>query len=196
MKPDDEIARIESEGIQKTQVSDWPGARVLFAKSLTFEMPALRRAEILKNVAMTYYKEGNRSEAQNTSRQAVETLEKAGISSQRAEQLRRELLNLETYAGGRLPLPTFWYGVTFLAGLYWGISFASGSHFVNGAAMTPALAFSLPVLWSLGIACVILRGLNSRSLLAAMTLFASFAFTFAIGYAVSSSGLIRLGYHP
>lgn len=195
MEPCDEIARIESEGIQKTHLADWPAARALFAKALTFDMPALRRAQILRNVALTYIKEGNRSEAQKTSQQAVETLDEASTGSHRAEQLRNELLNLETYAGGRLPLPIFWYWVAFFAGLYWGMSFASGATFANGAAMTPMLVFAIPVLMCLGVASVVLRGLNSRSLLAAVTLFASFAFTFVIGYAVSSSGLIRLGYH-
>ena len=75
MGPSDEIAKIEKEGIEKTRVRDWAGARVLFEEALTFEMPALRRAEILRNVAGTCLEEGNRFGVQETSRRAIEVLD-------------------------------------------------------------------------------------------------------------------------
>jgi hypothetical protein len=194
--PSDEIARIEGEGVEKTRIGDWRGARALFEQALTFEMPALRRAQILRNVAGTYLKEGNHSGVQETSRRAIEVLDTAGVGGGRAEQLRNELRNLESFTGGRLPLSTFWYGVVFLAGLYWGVSFASGATFANGVPMSATLAFALPPVMCFGTACVAVGGLNSRSLLGAATLYVNFLFSFAIGYGVSSSGLIRFGYKP
>ena len=196
MGPSDEIARIEREGIQKTSSGDWSGARALFEQALTFEMPAIRRAEILKNVAGTYLKEGDHPGVQETSRRAIGVLDTAGAVGGRADQLRNELNNLQSFTGGRLPLSTFWYGVVFLAGLYWGISFASGATFANAAPMSPTFAFALPPAMCLGTACVAVGGLNSRSLLGAVTLYVNFLFSFAIGYGVSSSGLVRFGYKP
>jgi hypothetical protein len=45
----DEIEIIEANAIQKTAIGNWPGARVQFERALMLEMPALRRAQILRN---------------------------------------------------------------------------------------------------------------------------------------------------
>jgi hypothetical protein len=45
IQPNDEIASIELEAIERTTARDWLGARELFAKALNHDMPPLRRAE-------------------------------------------------------------------------------------------------------------------------------------------------------
>ena len=107
-----------------------------------------------------------------------------------------ELRALESFTGGRLPLSNFWYGVVFLAGLYWGVSFASGATFASGTPMSPTLTFAAPPFMCIVTACAAVGGLNKRSLLGALTLYVNFLFSFAIGYGISSSGLIRFGYKP
>lgn len=87
----------------------------------------------------------------------------------------------------KLPLSTFWYGVTFLAGLYWGISFYSG-------AFGPLFALLLPPLICIGTATVAGGGDRRRIVLGAITLYINFLFTFAIGYGLASAGIIRFFY--
>src|SRR4051812_23068313 len=67
----DVIASVESEGVRRTEVRDWSGARAYFQQALTFDMPALRQAEILRNVVGTYLKEGNVPAAVATAEQAI-----------------------------------------------------------------------------------------------------------------------------
>jgi tetratricopeptide (TPR) repeat protein len=183
----DEIAKIEAEGIRRTQVGDWNGAREYFEQALAFDMPALRQAQILKNVAGTYIKERDRQAAVRTVERAIAVLDSANVS---AEQLRNELHNLSTLSGGRMPLSTFWYAVVFLAGLYWGVSVASG------APMDPKLVYLGPPVLCLFTASVAVGGLNRRALLGAVTLYVNFLFSFGIGYAISAAGIVRFGYGP
>jgi hypothetical protein len=182
---DDKIAKIEAEAIHKTEVSDWAGARELFEHALTLEMPASRRASILRNVAGTYWKEGNRAAAAATSRRAIALLDSEGPSS---SNLRNELLTIETLTSGKVPLRTSWYALAFIAGIYWGISIASG------APIDPKLVYIGPPLLCIVTAAAALGGWNSRVFLGAVTLYASFLFSFAIGYSLGASGLIRFGY--
>lgn len=183
----DQITKIEEEGIRRTQINDWSGAREYFEQALTLHMPALRQAQILRNIAGTYFKEGNQQAVVRTVEQAIAILDAAGVP---AEQLRSELLNISTFSGGKMPLSTFWYAVVFLAGLYWGVSAASG------AAMDPKLLYFSPPIICLFTACVAVGGLNSRALLGAATLYANFLFSFGIGYAVASAGIVRFVYWP
>ena len=187
MTAPDEITNIEAEGIRRTQVGDWSGARNYFEQALTFDMPAVRQAQILRNVAGTYMKEGNRQGAAGTAERAIAVLDSAGVS---AEQLRNELHNISAFSGGRMPLSTFWYSVVFLAGLYWGVSAASG------APMDPKLVYFAPPLICLFTAGVAVGGLNGRALLGAVTLYVNFLFSFSIGYAVAAAGIFRFGYGP
>ena len=186
----DEIARLEEDAIRRTSVSDWPGARVLFEQALTFEMPALRRAHILKNVAGTYWKERNSPAAAATAQRAIEVLNSAGVGGVEAEKLRNELHNICTFTSGKLPVSKFWYGVVFLAGLYWGVSVASG------APMDRTLVFLGPPLLCLVNAWIAVGGLNTRTLLGAATLYVNFLFSFSIGYGIAAAGVFRFGYRP
>lgn len=185
MTAHDEIAKIEVEGIRLTQVGDWSGARSYFEQALTLEMPALRRAQILRNVAGTYLKEGDREGVVATAERALAILDASDVP---AERLRSELHNMSSFSGGRLPVSTFWYAVVFVAGLYWGISVASG------APMKPILVYLAPPIICLATAVVTVGGVNSRSLLGAITLYANFCFSFGIGYAIASAGILRFEY--
>ena len=181
----DEIAQIEVEGIRRTEVGDWKGARSHFEKALQLDMPALRQAEILRNVAGTYMKEGNRQGVVETVERALAILDSADVP---ADKLRSELHNMSSFSGGRLPLSTFWYAVVFVAGLYWGISVASG------APMKPMLVYFAPPVICLGTAAVAVGGLNSRAWLGAVTLYVNYLFSFGIGYAIAAAGVLRFGY--
>jgi hypothetical protein len=87
----------------------------------------------------------------------------------------------------KLPLATFWYGVTFFAGLYWGISFYSG-------AFGRAFALFVPPVICIGTAIVAAGGDRRRIILGAVTLYVNFLFTFGIGYALGSAGIVRFIY--
>ena len=181
----DEITKIEEEGIRKTQIGDWSVAREYFEEALLHDMPALRQAKILRNIAGTYLKEGNREGVILTTEKAIAVLDSENIS---APNLRNELKNLSTFSGSGLPLSTFWYGVVFIAGIYWGLSF------VSGAPMDAKLVFLSPPFICLANSCFALRGLNSRSLIGALTLYVDFLFSFGIGYMIAESGIIRFNY--
>jgi len=122
---DDEITMLEIKAIQRTNLRDWQGARTFFEQALGLEMPDYRRVEVLRNVAGTYLKEGNRSAAAATARRAIELLDSTGAGHANARKLRNELLSVETSTSARLPLQRYWYAVVLLAGLYWGVSVAS-----------------------------------------------------------------------
>ena len=115
--PDDEIARIEAEGISKPEVKDWPGARALFEQALRFEMPALRRAEILRNVAKTYFFEDDLKMANTTAQQALSILNskwwagaRAGArANARAWPLRKNLYDIVEASGGTADIKS-WSG--------------------------------------------------------------------------------------
>lgn len=70
----DEIGRLEDSALQKTNVEDWPGARALFEEALTHEMPPVRRAWILRSVALTYQRENNLRAAITTAQEAIHLL--------------------------------------------------------------------------------------------------------------------------
>jgi len=185
---DDEITRFEKEAIQRTSAKDWQGARALFEQALASEMPDYRRVEILRNVALTYWKEDNRSEAQETARRAIELLDSTGVVDADATNLRNSLLSIEGSTSRQLPLRPFWYVVVFLAGLYWGVSVASN------APIDPKLVFLGPPFLCLITAAIAARGLNGRALLGAFTLYVNFLISFGIGYGIAHSGLIRFHY--
>jgi hypothetical protein len=189
----DEIAQIEQQGLARTTVGDWAGARSFFDEALLREMPALRRGQILRNVASTYAKEGNHEAVARTVQRAIGILDAAG---EPAPRLRRDLQNLLTFWAGTLPLGTWWYWVALVAGIYWGISFASGATFVGGIQMNPLTVIIVPIALSAGTAILALRELSLRFLVGATTLLADFAFGFAVGYGVATSGLIRFSYGP
>ena len=84
-----------------------------------------------------------------------------------------------------LPLSTFWYGVVFLAGIYWGISFHSG-------AFGPSFAIILPPLICLGTSVV--AGDRQRIIIGAITLYVNFLIGFSIGYMLAEVGIIRFHY--
>ena len=77
----DEITKIEEKGIRKTQIGDWCGAREYFEEALIHDMPALRQAEILRNIAGTYLKVGNREDVILTSVKAMAVLDSENISA-------------------------------------------------------------------------------------------------------------------
>jgi hypothetical protein len=182
---DDEIARIEAEAIHKTEVSDWVGARLLFEQALTFEMPAFRQAWILKNLAGTYWKEGDRAAAAAAARRAISLLDSAGQSD---SKLRNELLTIETVTSGKLPLRTSWYVLVFVAGIYWGLSVASG------ASINSKLVYMGPPLLCIITAAAALGTWNSRTFVAALTLYVNFLLSFGIGCGLVASGMIHFGY--
>ena len=89
-----------------------------------------------------------------------------------------------------LPLSTFWYTVTFFAGLYWGISFYSGAW--GSSLITPLLA---PPAICLSVAIFEAAGDRIRIILGALTLYGNFLFTFAIGYTLAGAGVIQFSYN-
>ena len=188
--PNDEIAKVEAEGMRRTEVSDWNGARTYFEQALTFDMPPLRQAEILRNIALTHFKEGNQQGAADTVQRAIAILDSAGLS---AERLRNDLYTMSSpsdISSGKLPLSTFWYTIVFLAGLYWGVSVASG------APMNPMLVYLGPPIICLFMAVAAVGGLNTKAVYGAVTLYVNFLFSFGIGYAVAAFGIIRFDYRP
>lgn len=189
----DEITGLEVEAIRKTNVSDWPGARAFFHRALALEMTPLRRAEIMRNLAGTYWKEGDSRQAHTVAKQAINILDSADVSGERAEDLRGELQNILSFTGGNLPVRTFWYVVFFLGGLYWGLSFASG------APMDLVFVILAPPLLCLVSACAAVGTIrvNAHVRLGAVTLYTDFILGFGIGYFVAASGIIRFaGYGP
>jgi hypothetical protein len=138
-------------------------------------------------MAGTYWKENSLHTAAATAQRAVEVLDSAGETSAAAASLRDELHNIITLTGRRLPIGTVWYAVVFIAGLYWGLSVASG------APMNPILTLAAPPFACLAVAWATVGGMSSRTLGAAATLYANFLFSFGIGYAAAASGFVRLG---
>jgi hypothetical protein len=90
----------------------------------------------------------------------------------------------------KLPLSTFWYGVTFFAGLYWGISFRSGAW--GDSFALPLLA---PPFLCFGMATVIAGRNRQRVVLGAITLYINFLFSFSIGYMLAEAGILRFHYN-
>lgn len=86
-----------------------------------------------------------------------------------------------------LPLSTFWYFVVFIAGLYYGVTFVSGG-------MSALFLILVPPLLCLFMAIVASGGIGRRALLGTITLYVNFAFSFSIGYAIASAGIIRFVY--
>lgn len=74
MSPDEERERIENEAVKETNVGNWEGARALFKRALTLDMPAANRAWILRNVAGTYFEEGNAPQTAATAEEALTIL--------------------------------------------------------------------------------------------------------------------------
>jgi hypothetical protein len=191
----DEVGRIEADALRKTEVGDWPRARVLFNQALAHEMPPLRRAYILKSVALTYQREDNRGPAITTAEEAIRVLNSAGTAGKDAESLRNWLslfiqdmssqdsgrVNALSDTGGSMVglSDTVWQAAVsiaaFIAGLFGGFSF------VNDQSYSLRILFGPPLL-CLAAGCIAVGGLNRLALNAAWRLYAKFAFGFALGY--------------
>jgi hypothetical protein len=93
----------------------------------------------------------------------------------------------------KLPLKTFWYGVTFFAGLYWGISFRSGAW--GHSVVFPLLAPPFVCLGMAVAAAMIGDGDRRHIILGAVTLYVTFLFTFGIGYGLADAGIVSFRYN-
>jgi len=91
----------------------------------------------------------------------------------------------------RTPVGTFWYVVTSIAGMYWGISFVSG-----GAMSRSLIWFAPPLLAVLTAFVAVGRFDLRRGLVGAVTLYFTFLIGLATGYVLSVTGIIRFFYSP
>jgi len=184
----DEIARIEEEGIEKTKIEDWQSARTLFLQALAIDMPALRQAEILSNVAGTYLKEGNSDLAYSTAEKAVSILNSEGIS---APHLRSRFYNIMVMTKGELTIGRWPRPLVFVGGAYLGFSIASYDASGAPKELLPFLSHYGPALftaplWLVLIACLALRGWNQLTWRLALKLGRYFLYGLACSFLISN----------
>jgi hypothetical protein len=79
----------------------------------------------------------------------------------------------------------FWYSAVFVAGIYWGISF------VSGTLDHSLILWAVPIILCLGIAIVVVGHIRWRILEVTLNLCAMFGIGFAVGYGLQSSGLME-----
>jgi hypothetical protein len=184
----DEIAQLEAQAIERTNIQDWEGARALFGQALTFEMPLLRRAEILRNVAGTYWKEGNLAKGNAAAQQALEILHTLPVKGPKARHLQNELLKYQFSIGKQTAVNRLWYLLVLAAGVYWGISTASG------APVSRWIVVLAPPLMCVWTALYSVRRLNTRAVVGSLSLYVFFLLGFGTGRALASVGIVRFLY--
>ena len=74
-----QMARMKSGESRKKRQDEIGEGSNLFKRALSFDMPQLRRAEILANVALTYLKENNAHIAYSTAEKAMDILQKESV---------------------------------------------------------------------------------------------------------------------
>jgi hypothetical protein len=127
------LRELESKASTARREERWADALSLYEDILALELGALDRAKCLANAMQMRDKLGDVSGAIWAAEQALEIVERYALyQTNEGAHLRGYVTGaLARFRGeplpprphGKLPLATFWYGVTFLAGLYWGISF-------------------------------------------------------------------------
>jgi hypothetical protein len=78
----------------------------------------------------------------------------------------------------------FWYSAVFVAGVYWGVSFVSGT-------LDRSLMLWVPIVLCLGIAIVVVGHIRWRTLEVSLNLCAMFGIGLAVGYELQSSGVME-----
>ena len=180
--PDDEIARIEEEGVKLTDVGDWAGARARFEDTLNHEMSPFRRASILSNIARTYMKEKSIDRAAAIAREGLDVLDKGGVD---ASALRSDLQLI----AGRLLKPVH-YCVAFFGGIYWGISVSSGTLLfvhVEGYRLSTWDSWLAPPGTCLLVGFLLAKRLSGSAITAGIALYVAFLIGFAIGYGIAKA---------
>ena len=180
----DEIRRIEEEGIEKTKISDWRSARILFKHALSLDMSPLRRAEILANVALTYLREGNTDLAYSTAEEAMGILNIEGIS---APHLRGKLQDIMVNTKGTLTVRGWPIPVVFIGGAYLGFRIASyhasfGSMDFGTLFSHYGVAIATALVWCAAVAAFALRGWNQYSWQLTLRLLRHLVFSFACSF--------------
>jgi hypothetical protein len=82
----------------------------------------------------------------------------------------------------------FWYYVVFLAGVYWGVSFVSGT-------LDRSLMLWGPIVLCLSIAIVVVGHIRWRIVEVTLSLCAMFCIGLAVGYGLQSSGAMEFLRH-
>jgi hypothetical protein len=176
----DEIEIIEANAIQKTAIGNWPGARVQFERALMLEMPALRRAQILRNGRDVLEREfsahgsGDGATSRRGSRLSGRDQRRSGEPQRRTSQ-HHYLDGTKTAHWDRLVRSRL-YRRSLLGPQCreW------SAHESNTHTRCPPFA-------CLAVAWATVGGMSSRTLGAAATLYANFLFSFGIGYAAAAS---------
>jgi hypothetical protein len=78
----------------------------------------------------------------------------------------------------------FWYSAVFVAGVYWGVSFVSGT-------LNRSLMLWVPIVLCLSIAIVVVGHIRWRILELTLNLFAMFGIGLVVGYGLQSSGVME-----
>jgi hypothetical protein len=94
------------EAIKMTQIRNWLKARALFEEALKADNPVLKRAWLLRNLALTYQSESKSRRAAITAQKGIEVLDSAGAVGCEANELAKALSRI-----ARVPMVTIsWYG--------------------------------------------------------------------------------------